>query len=70
MSFNKNSNDDETDMINVLKFRVPKFLIKMAFANSVDPEEQSDQGLHCLPFHNLKGSIFLKNTPFHYPRKV
>ena len=29
---------------------------KMAYANSVDPDqtapqEQSDQGLHCLPFH-------------------
>ena len=25
---------------------------KMTYANSVDPDqEQSDQGLHCLPFH-------------------
>ena len=24
---------------------------KMAYANSADPEEQSDQGLYCLPFH-------------------
>ena len=26
---------------------------KMAYANSIDPDqkEQSDQGLHCLPFH-------------------
>ena len=31
---------------------------KMAYANSADPDqtapkEQSDQGLHCLPFHKL-----------------
>ena len=24
---------------------------KMTYANSADPEEQSDQGLHCLPYH-------------------
>ena len=33
----------------------PKFLDRQIWANSVDPdqtaEQQSDQGLHCLPFH-------------------
>ena len=35
----------------------PKFPNRYAWANSADPdqtaprEEQSDQGLHCLPFH-------------------
>ena len=39
----------------------PKFLDKQALANSANPdqtapspvllEEQSDQGLHCLPYH-------------------
>ena len=29
----------------------PKFSDRYAWANSADPEEQSDQGLHCLPFH-------------------
>ena len=28
-----------------------KFLDKYVWANSADPEEQSDQGLHCLLFH-------------------
>ena len=33
------------------KYRnVPKFSDRYAWANSTDPEEQSDQGLHCLPF--------------------
>ena len=27
-----------------------KFSDRYAWANSADPEEQSDQGLHCLPF--------------------
>ena len=41
--------------INVLKFCTPKS-DKMAYANSVGPDqtaplEQSDQCLHCLPFH-------------------
>ena len=28
----------------------PKFSDRYAWANSAHPEEQSDQGLHCLPF--------------------
>ena len=34
-----------------LKFLNIKVSDKMAYANSADPEEQSDQGLHCFPFH-------------------
>ena len=29
----------------------PKFSDKYAWANSADPDQQSDQVLHCLPFH-------------------
>ena len=29
----------------------PKFSDRYAWVHSADPEEQSDQGLHCLPFH-------------------
>ena len=36
--------------VNVLKFQT-KCLRKMAYANSEDLKEQSDQGLHVLPFH-------------------
>ena len=32
------------------KISYTKVSDKMAYANSADPEEQSDQGLHCLPF--------------------
>ena len=44
-------------MVNVLKFQT-KLSDKMIYANSADPdqtapEEQSDQCLHCLPFHLL-----------------
>ena len=42
------------NMVNILKFRIKytKVSDKMALADSVDPDwEQSDQGLHCLPFH-------------------
>ena len=36
----------------VLQYRNdPKFSDGYAWANSADPEEQSDQGLHYLPFH-------------------
>ena len=45
----------------------PKFLDRLVWANSVDPirlllEEQSDQGLHCLPFqlHLLGALLFGK----------
>ena len=43
-------------MVNLLKFCTPKCLDKIAYANSVDPDrlkEQSDQGLHCLSFHQV-----------------
>ena len=42
----------------------PKFLDRYAWANSADPDlsapEQSDQGLHCLPFrlHRLDSSLY------------
>ena len=29
----------------------PKFLDRLIWANSADPEKQSDQGLYCLLFH-------------------
>ena len=40
---------------------------KMAYANSADPdqtapEEQSDQGLHCLPFHYFKKQLHKKQN--------
>ena len=40
------------DTVNVLKFR-NKVAEKMTYANRAgqDQTEQSDQGLHCLPFH-------------------
>ena len=35
-----------------LKISISKVSDKMAYANSVNPEQTaSDQGLHCLPFH-------------------
>ena len=42
--------------VNVLKFHTHKCLTKWHYANSAEPDqsapkEQSDQGLHCLPFH-------------------
>ena len=35
------------------KISYTKAVNKMAYADSADPDlkEQSDQGLHCLPFH-------------------
>ena len=50
----------------------PKFLDRYAWANSEDPDqtaprgavEQSDQGLHCLPFclHRLDSLLFSRAT--------
>ena len=49
----------------------PKFSDRYAWANSVDPdqtapslEEQSDQGLHCLPFclHSLDSLLYGRAT--------
>ena len=39
----------------------------MAYANSADPDqtahkEQSDQGLHCLPFHYFKKQLHKKQN--------
>ena len=38
----------------------PKFSDRYAWANSADLEEQSDQGLHCLPFrlHRLDSLLY------------
>ena len=40
----------------------PKISGRYAWANSADPEEQSDQGLHCLPFrlHGLDSLSIVK----------
>ena len=42
---------------------VPKLLDRHVWANSVDPEEQSDQGLYCLPFclHGLDALLYGKS---------
>ena len=42
----------------------PKFSDRYAWANSADPEEQSDQGLHCLPFrlHRLDSLLYGRAT--------
>ena len=52
----------------------PKFSDRYAWANSADPdqtaprgaEEQSDQGLHCLPFrlHRLDSLLYGRATQF------
>ena len=34
-------------LIYIIYRNVPKFLDRQVWANSVDLEEQSDQGLHC-----------------------
>ena len=44
------------ETVNVLKFRTPKFLTKWHMQTVQTQirlllKEQSDQGLHCLPFH-------------------
>ena len=53
----------------------PKFSDGQAWANSVDPdqtapslEEQSDQGLHCLPFglHRLDSLLYGRATKFKF----
>ena len=38
----------------------PKFSDRQAWANSIDPEEQSDQSAHCLPFrlHHLDSFLY------------
>ena len=48
----------------------PKFSVRYAWANSVDPdqtaplgEEQSDQGLHCLPFRLHRLDLLLYGEP-------
>ena len=44
----------------------PKFSDRYAWANSADPDqtEQSDQGLHCLPFrlHRLDSLLYGRAT--------
>ena len=57
---------------------VPKFSDRQVWANSLDPdqtaprgngiEEQSDQGLHCLPFclHLLEALFYTKATLFDF----
>ena len=46
----------------VIPHNVPKFLDRQVWANSADPdlEEQSDQGLYCLPFrlHHLDSLLY------------
>ena len=46
----------------------PKFSDTLAWANSVDPDEQSDQGLHCLPFCLYYSDTFLygESTLFNF----
>ena len=47
----------------------PKSLDKREWANSVDPDqEQSDQGLHCLPtsLHLLETLLGVKTTMFKF----
>ena len=49
----------------------PKFSDRYVWANSADPdqtEEQSDQGLHCLPFrlHRLDSLLYGKATKFKF----
>ena len=48
----------------------PNFLDRQVFANSADPdlEEQSDQGLHCLPFrlHLYDMLLYGKGTLFKF----
>ena len=43
---------DETSNVKLIArfHNVPKFSYKQAWANSADPEQLSDQGLHCLQF--------------------
>ena len=45
----------------------PKFSDRYAWTNSADPE-QSDQGLHCLPFrlHRLDSELYGKATYFKF----
>ena len=45
----------------VVEYRnFPKFSDRQVWANSADLEEQSDQGLHCLPFrlHRLDSLLY------------
>ena len=55
----KNFNNKNVTFSRVILFQSyrndPKFSDRYAWANSADPEEQSDQDLHCLPFrlHHL-----------------
>ena len=64
------------------KLSYTKVYDKMAYTNSADPDqiapkEQSDQGLHCLPFHQLfsekkmhkKQDLGQKRGPKKYPIK-
>ena len=46
----------------------PKFLDRLVWANSADPEEQSDQSLHCLQFqlHLLGALLFGKAILFKF----
>ena len=49
----------------------PKFSDRYVWANSADPdqtEEQSDQGLHCLPFrlHRLDSLLYSRATKFKF----
>ena len=47
----------------------PKFSDRYAWANSADPDqEQSDQGLHCLPFrqHRLNSLLYGRATSLNF----
>ena len=47
----------------------PKFSDRYAWANIADPDqEQSDQGLHCLPFclHHLDSLLYDRATKFKF----
>ena len=55
-----------TYVANTMYRNDPKFSDRYAWANSADPDqkEQSDQGLHCLPFrlHRLNSLLYGKAT--------
>ena len=48
--------------VNVLKFWTPKCLTKWHMQTVQTLKEQSDQGLHCLPFHYFKKQLHNKQN--------
>ena len=48
----------------------PKFSDRQVWANSADPEEQSDQGLHCLPCHLRLLDALLYGKPSYLNSRV